>query len=724
MYEVVKNEFLAEYKLPPKNTSLYRNIILPFAENTLIMDNIAHSEQVSYDENGKQNKLKIKVFHNDTELKSSYPILSDYQGNSNINYPNNFPYLLKVAKDENGQAEEDKENGTTLRDAINSRKIDNDIEICLASEHSIYSILENFIRNSAKHNKETLASKDLEVQLRVCDANNNPNFYDLYLYDNVSSVTIETLLKLQKGIDADLFKEDGQLSRTSLGIADMKINAYLLQSADEIENERLKTTLDLVYCNDCNEPYNGQLVNVEELVKKVTDTTTKYQFAYRLKLSKPKKVLWIGKEDEKNKEEWRGKGVIFEDKTDNIFDQNHIEKQLIAYSFAILEPDSIKDYDEDRLDDLLLKLPFRVLINCKVSDLGSYSVAKQLYEDRRIQTVDKCLLPTDFVKKENNIVRYDDFALLNSCWENWLRKWCLQNEDTKKLKAHLYIDLQNKEQTNKWKNFNFDEMPFKITFLDFREYKDTERTKLNSNDFVVFFDRHAEGLYGKCNSVSFNFLDNGSYFEFDKSSEDFVKLFYPSENIQQNKLFLFEALEAGLMNVCVFDERIADKLNYTDKNIEKLKVGFCVKKDEWGDKMPGNNGDLMNNGQTFVVSHFQQNELSSSAKNFTFEIDEQKIKIIPPLHITKNIKYDGLIIHRTYLSKLLDEWLKSVTSSDKKSQAKIFLRELNKQFGRIIITSGGGYPHSLPVNVNFQPFSLVSKNFVKYQSKISLIKLF
>ena len=140
--------------------------------------------------------------------------------------------------------------------------------------------------------------------------------------------------------------------------------------------------------------------------------------------------------------------------------------------------------------------------------------------------------------------------------------------------------------------------------------------------------------------------------------------------------------------------------------------------------MPGNNGDLMNNGQTFVVSHFQQNELSSSAKNFTFEIDEQKIKIIPPLHITKNIKYDGLIIHRTYLSKLLDEWLKSVTSSDKKSQAKIFLRELNKQFGRIIITSGGGYPHSLPVNVNFQPFSLVSKNFVKYQSKISLIKLF
>jgi len=204
-YEIHRNEYLADYSLSPQSFRFYKDVILPFCENTLILDNIASMEGANYpkpdgdgnNHHSKENRLKIRVFikkegeKSYTEIRAKYPDLTCvFSGDGcekEIIYPDYFLYLLK-----------NKDEKFSLSDGINSKKIeepDLDIEILMHSEQGLYSILENFIRNSAKHNKDKIKEIDrLEIRLHLAEEGDR---FNLIISDNVSKLDAEKLYNTQ-----------------------------------------------------------------------------------------------------------------------------------------------------------------------------------------------------------------------------------------------------------------------------------------------------------------------------------------------------------------------------------------------------------------------------------------------------------------------------------------------------------------------------------------------
>jgi hypothetical protein len=202
-------------------------------------------------------------------------------------------------------------------------------------------------------------------------------------------------------------------------------------------------------------------------------------------------------------------------------------------------------------------------------------------------------------------------------------------------------------------------------------------------------------------------------------------------------LFALEAFEAGLKKIVIADERIAEKIPYNDGITlhiisDNFKYTKAYRKTEDDVKNP-NLSDLANNGNVFLVNKISRcvtNEKNSKDNdikvseniNAYMYICNQNIKLCfeelnnISLEIGNN-KIDGLIIHRTYLQKLLEKY-------NSKEDKKKFMSGLYDFFKRVVIVSGGGKPHSLELNpINFKPFSALSSCFAKYPSKINLNKI-
>jgi hypothetical protein len=727
LFEVARNEFLAEYKLPAKNAMLYRDVILPFCENTLLMDNIAHSEGLHY-KITCENKLKINVVINTNPMCAKYPKLFGYNCDKEVCYPHNFPYLIK--KDANCN---------DLADAINLKEICNeDIEICLTHEHAIYSIIENFIRNSAKHNKDKINGGDLNITLNIGEE--DENYYKIQIYDNVSRVSKETLIDFQAKILDPLITDNGEIQKKNLGIADIKINAHLLKTDADITNKNLSEALTLIYRTEYNEVINIEHKDYCKLESLVSFLEFKdpnclekekpiYNFGYQFKLCKPKKVLWIGKKDEA---EFKKKGIICIENY-KIFkpeQQTNTEEPLANYQFAILELAAIKDLTNQDSnydwDDFLIKLPHRVLLNCTKSEIENCATIKELVADGRIQLV------TEKVEMPCSKVTSWDYHFLKNCWHLWLAKYGINNSK----KGHLVIYFEDNEPKETWNNNNITDDVININFLS--PPINCERTacnewgiaKIENNTKLAIFDHHATGyneLVSKdilCNNPS-QFINYRSWIIFDKSSSDFVRFFYPTTIRETNHLFLLEAFDAAMSRVLILDERAAEMLKINDTNTKKIKKedGFnSLQSADYADY-----ADLANNGNVFFITNFLEKEvIEGGAKNIDFDFDKLPIiklnksrNICLPIDKERNIKsdnfkFDSLIIHRTYLLELFKK-------CEKPSTLKEIMHSLYKKFRRVTVISGGGYPHSVQgFKVYFKPYSTLISNFKLYPSKISL----
>lgn len=713
LFEVARNEFLAEYKLPAKNAMLYRDVILPFCENTLLMDNIAHSESVHYKYHCC-NKLKVKVLINGNEIKAIYPNLSSYYDYNAISYPDNLPYLVKpIGK-------------FTIDEAFATKDVgENDIEICLTNEHTIYSILENLIRNSAKHNKDQLKNLDLIITINIedevgVDAN---NYYKIQIYDNISKVSQKQLNGFADSIKDSLITNDGEIQRKSLGIADIKINAHLLKTDADITSANLSEALTLVY----DKEGNGTFVPYGENVK----LETKYNFGYQFKLCKPKKVIWIGKEEDSS---LKKKGIICIENYKKFKPEGQAksEEPLANYQFAILELDAVKTLTNTsptyEWDDFLIKLPHRVLLNCtghkykEIENDTAYKWIKELKEDRRIQLVTVPItLPTETEGEKN---KDWDFDFLKNCWENWLRKWV---DDS--VQANLLVCLRDGKEKD-WAKFIDGEMVgFKFTFIS----NSQEQKEIIGHKNLVIFDQHGEGFDKIKDKKKIDFLKTSSYYQFDKNSADFQTFFYPSKDATVNKLFLYEALEAGFIKIGIVDERISEfAYDSNDEELSRInqEKGFKTNNIE-----SGNYFDLCNNGNIFLINHVNEISTSVDYKNINIEIIFNVNKeidfntfLFEDIMGVKYLDLDALVIHRTHLISIINKALELIKSGENNfieddKIEKYIMHRLYVRYKKVVVISGGGYPHSLKFNVNFKSYSRVKDCFIKYPSKIALNNL-
>lgn len=735
LYEVKRNEYLAEFKLPPRNAMFYKDVVLPFCENTLLMDNIASSENICYQKNSS-NRLIIRVFDVDgNEFNVDYDLLIKNNYVS-VSYPNNFPYYIECINDT-------KKEKISLDIALNSKKIKagNDIEFCLSNEHALYSILENFIRNSAKHNKPKLNDKskcekynfeNLEILIRLNefdDKNLMDDFFSITIYDNISQISGDKLNEFLNKLKDKLLTESGEINKSNLGIADMKINAHLLNSSEEISDENLIHSLELLYSEELLDKCKPNFKKYESTNQEI-NLKKLYRFAYRFKLSKPKKIIWIGNSQNPDKEKLKSKGIILYDSIKEYKDSNNYS--LASFDFAILELNILEKINESECEELLLNLPFRVLLNSLESEINGCKNdwITELIINRRLQLV------IEKLDKSNISTNNFDFNLLKRSWASWLKKW----EKEKNINLILYFE--DKTIYDKWVekkiNDKIENSRFKVIYSTENKDKtngskmlfscdeDEIKKLFSENNFNIIYDHHgtlSKVLKELNGNISFIF--NNSYFQFDKSSTDFQSFYFPSDNVEENVLFLFKAMEAGLMNIAIVDERICEKADYRDPHIETINrfgnVGF-----ETEDNTKIYNSyfkDLLNYGRTFLITEFNGSDLAKGAKNISVKNVNSDCIIKNPEYWLKQItNFDALIIHRTYLDEAITNLTKNC--SDDKSMKKVktdFMKFLNLIFCNVIITSGGGIPHSLDLEFKFRAFSNISSNFAKYQSKISLI---
>ncbi|MBK6771204.1 MAG: hypothetical protein IPG78_03475 [Ignavibacteria bacterium] len=481
-YEIYRNEYLAEFDQAPRNLRFYEDVLMPFCENTLIMDNIASSENLCF-ENGKiNNKLKIECYINGNRMTCKYPAMSFIIPHSNCNgeisYPDNFPYLMKH-KDFGNDINKNK---FILKSAFAQRQItkrENDIEITLHSEQAFYSILENVIRNSAKHNKDECAKKGLTIFIDIRESEDKNN-YELTIYDNVSELKGSLLFgdKKNQGIyqrlNESLLDESGGVRRENWGFADIRINSFLFfNRGDEITNENMASNIDLVKVIElktgvgCDYNSSEILSPSFEIInnQKSIENDKVYSFGYQMKISKAKKILWVGDLIKKwNIEEFRKNGFV---QIRDLKELDNKEKSMqnggiSAFDFVIFNRKLTEaDLEENvnmkrKKPNYEVKLPGRILC---------------INKDERIIKPNIIEIDLNCFDKINDVN-----SILEVCWKQWLKAL------EKNIK--LYIYYEDESFNDSWKNNLLDE------FLEFKVVKKDQNVNICEKDFNIILENH------------------------------------------------------------------------------------------------------------------------------------------------------------------------------------------------------------------------------------------
>lgn len=641
----------------PSSAYFFQDVIRPFVENTLLMDNIAANENINYekDTNGNltNNKLQLKVKWNNGKQENFYAEYFD-TNNTKLYCSENLPYLrLKNDKLEYPY------------DKIEFSNNQTDIEVSLPGtlgKHALYSILENFIRNSAKHGGNAKIN-GLEIILLLSDEKDDT--ITVTLTDNCSVVSEEKIKEFNDSIQTEILK------RKDLGLIDMKVNACLLA---------------------------GMELNDENCKKALTAELHEGKLAYKFKISKPKKAVFIG---DFVKEERKNKGF---------------------YYFKTIE-----DY---RKSDIHKSFQFAIL-------------SDNLYDQQKVEIA--CELPARILKfSEIEIDKAEDTEHL---YEVWLKK--LRGNE----KANVHVFFEQNDKTN-------DEptKKFKAKFKEHQNLKVYSNEDLSTGLTIaceknVFFDRHG-GLISKFSKEK-SFVDtNHSWILIDKNNPDFDYISrYDIE--KKTNLLAYELEEAGLLKVLVIDERVAEQsvrtISDTDhayKLKEKNRVDFW----KW-EQQDGSFSltlfDFAWSANVFLATHL--NDLDN--KVLKQEINEQtehylkvefingaiELKTNIPSHLACrnngkwigketggeisnsqseaiSIKPDVLIIHRTKLKELITLYEK---------QEKNFVSEImsyNPDLN-IIVTTGSGTTHGIQGDYKILPFATLNKLILgKRINKLQLSK--
>lgn len=152
--------------------------------------------------------------------------------------------------------------------------------------HSFYVILENFIRNSAKHSFQGLTKpekdKGLKITIELVEDDSKPWEITLKIYDNCTDPDKKDDKdegisdKITKNIQKKFINNDGSLKKENWGIAEMKIAAGFLQKAS-IERIGAEGKENLNLLKPIKIPGN-----------------VKNHMGYEFKMLKPKEVLITG----------------------------------------------------------------------------------------------------------------------------------------------------------------------------------------------------------------------------------------------------------------------------------------------------------------------------------------------------------------------------------------------------------------------------------------------
>jgi hypothetical protein len=676
-YEIYRNEYLSDFDQSPKFLKFYKDLVLPFCENTLVMDNIAAGEHLHYDKLTNRNRLLIRCWIDGKEIKAEYPYLSQMFPPSvpeeTLIYPDNFPYLLK-----HKNFSDESVHKFSLGAALNHKDIigAEDVEVCVHSEQALYSILENFIRNSAKHNSKNQSA------LTVClDLRTEPTHYKLHIYDDRSRALPEMLFKkseplgICQKIQQSLLDNLGRPRRANWGYADMKINSFLLfNSVEDFDDTRLHENFKLIVVGD----YGAIHTCIEDNTIESLAKTSPLLFGYQIKLSLARKVLWIGDFPSDNKTVLENEGLQIVPNLDNISADLQKVEGLSSFQFTIING----QFDFEKYLKVEEQLPGRVII--LQSGAGREDFRK----------------PSVLTAKASDIKTTSMYAMLKWCWERWLKR-----EDQR---INLYLYFENPEVARSWAGITLSDGLNGVTVNTLKE-----QDELSDEIINIVYNHHQGGAFkqqfpdGSFKLVCpqdnegdelMNFITKHSIIFFGQGSEDFASLHYPPAKPEDREMMMYQLMDAATTNVFVIDERIVGYANQAIPN-EFRPNGVQVGTEH----LRSRNWYMYAAGKLFVIHEVKNGKMICTVgsnqpeqERMGIDVSDESIDLYSGIDgfAAESLRKDVLIIHRTYLDKA-----KIGLEPEK------FIEMAKRRFGSVFITSGGGYPHNLDIRCRFIPFS-------------------
>lgn len=562
---------------------------------------------------------------------------------------------------------------------------------------AFYSILENFIRNSAKHGDRNILSREgLKICVQLSEHENDSELYKIRIWDNVSTVTDDRIIKeMLEKLKGKLIKEDtGQVDEKNWGLKEMKISAAFLRRKDINQAEK--------------DPSNFiKAVKIEN----GSDIFLGYEFY----LEKPKIMLIVDERlevDKDKKNEAKRHGIYFSQDVETEI------KAGISHQFLFLKRTS-KETIKKYIDDVDI-LPYRTFITKDSLEGANKRSRYQLIRESEFKYSE--LISGKQLSEENW------YAFISQAYVLWLKK---KSSITKYYIVIYLMEDKNNHVVKEWleiaKRCNLSDNLFQLIIL----WKGDNQDKLNGVEKPIMFMRHngigldwfkSSDVEGKC-----------FYYEsFDKGSPIFDTL-WNAKNSIDTYLFLLKIIESALLKVLIIDERITE--NTFDKD-KAEGLGWNTTK-AYGLSLMGVETvtDVLLNPDTdnkyrLPLSEEVHNVIKSK-KDFgsqmlrTICITKEDLQVYRYQASEDENKQDTegldmLVIHQGVLDKLNNEkndyFLKTHWGN-----VEEFIKQLKKKIPFVIIDSGRGRPNGLPRNAKFIEYSILQDWILYRKSKFHII---
>jgi hypothetical protein len=536
-----KAEFIAEFSTDPlistRGAWFFKEVIQPLIDNTALMDTLAANEGFTY-KDYLTPRLVIQCWYamkngERQNIKATY--CSDWVSDEELDWTNEMlgaPYAMRHID--------------FATKELYSKTPKNDVRVSLpgpVGDMAVYSILENVIRNAAKHGSKDRGPADdrkpLVVNVMIDEGCVTGPNCTITVWDNLSDPRnkikdidlqdIDLRDKMHKLVGMDIIDADGQLRKEAWGTAEMALCANLLQRHPPGVAHSIPCleVLDL----DHSEDDNGKCLT------------------YKFEIPKARTAVFFGWDSDeiaKGQEATLASAGFLLRSVEEL--TAHTETILPACDFAVINAEKISAsgltaiYNTQRH-----RIPFRII----------FVGAPEFYDAAVGDCLKKRVARTDCPPEWKDSSRVTSWL-----WETWISH--LRRGE--QVGSDIYLQQKSTERpTKEWidqantYNGEIDEKGFSKLEAPLRVWAQDENNRIecftktkgvHSNERRVVVDRHGNLVH----ETGVGSQENDCSIIIDKSSTDFDALFNPS--FAQPWTVPYELAEAGLLSVLVVDERI------------------------------------------------------------------------------------------------------------------------------------------------------------------------
>jgi len=705
-----KAEFIAEFSTDPlistRGAWFFQDVIRPLVTNTALMDTLAANEGFTYKTFDKPRLViccRRKTEGSDPkEFKVQYrsvwfPAESFKWSTSPLGAPYAMRHLEYV--DQELYPETDSKSGEGA----------DDIRVALpgpVGEMAIYSILENIIRNAAKHGTGDRGPVEdrnpLYVDVLINDQGATSNYCDLEVWDNLTVPTDSLCDHLQGLIKEDIIDKSGQLRLGGWGTTEMVLCADLLNGTPPGQIPDAHALSVNCIQRSTSSTGNGDKTN---------------RLVFNFKIPKARTAIFFGWEDGLAKQlrddlASHGYPVMALDVL-----TKRPDVRLAACDFAVIDARELTAEQINAIHAQRHRLPFRII-------MAGREPVEEVLGDTLKDWVKRCRWTDDaFPPLET------PGQLATWLWKEWVAHMA---KDVPAVGVDVFLQQKGDEQpTSQWKkNANSFQArnagtttPVAVRVwaqgLANRVECVTAHKEVQNNERRVVFDRHGimteEAGSGGGGESRIVFID--------KQSADFDALF--NTRFSEPWTAPYEMAEAGLLNILVIDERIA-------QNALKKFSGSGAGRDAFRRACMGNADKpvdvwhLARKAGVHIATHIEVPPAKEDDKKIVFDITKQDwtekaemkdayvcVKIIEEAPEIKKIEVsnnmqgklediNAVIVHQGVIDRI---------NGKVEGLGDRLLEHLDSRFW-LIVESGRGIPLEVQkTNYKFLTFSAIEKSF-------------